>query len=89
MLYLHYCAPCRRIHILSGHRINCPACDATLAELKVAYTTYITWDTDERARYLEHCHDPASLAGLSTFYPHRKSSLPPAGTILCNQELLR
>lgn len=68
MLYIHYCADCRRIHILSGHRLICPACDKHLAELKVPYTTYITWNLKERSVFLTKCADPSSLARLSVIY---------------------
>lgn len=72
MLYIHYCSHCRRIHILSGHRTACPACDTILAELKVPYTTYITWGPNERASFLTRCHDPACLDKLSTIYTMHK-----------------
>ena len=72
MLYLHYCPVCTRIHILSGHRISCPACGNDIAELKVPYTTFTTWDSEERTRFLVRCRDSVSLSKLSTVYtPHK------------------
>lgn len=72
MLYLHYCPVCTRIHILSGHRTSCPACENVVAELKVPYTTYITWNAEERQNFLNRCKEPASLSRLSTVYTLHK-----------------
>ena len=32
MMYIHYCKYCRRIHILNGHKVYCPACSGQLKE---------------------------------------------------------
>lgn len=53
MMYLHYCRQCRRIHILSGHKPLCPACDTPLRELTVSFASYSNMNIKERGRLLE------------------------------------
>lgn len=53
MMYLHYCRQCRRIHILSGHKPLCPACDTPLKELAVSFADYSDMNIKERGRLLE------------------------------------
>lgn len=55
MMYLHYCKCCDRIHMLSGHKTDCPACGEPLAELPVSFLEYEEMTAAERARYQEHC----------------------------------
>ena len=55
MMYLHYCHRCNRIHILSGHKTICPACDHTLKELRLSFYEYENLGAGERALYLERC----------------------------------
>lgn len=64
MLYLHFCPSCQRIHILSGHRRACPACDCLIKELSVSYYTYIKYDIYQREQLLRECRSPASLSKL-------------------------
>ena len=26
MMYMHYCKPCHRVHMLNGHKMTCPKC---------------------------------------------------------------
>lgn len=61
MLYLHFCSKCNRIHILSGHRKQCPACDNRLTELSVSYKLYIEYSAEQRMRLLEACAKPYTL----------------------------
>lgn len=64
MLYLHFCPKCNRIHILSGHRKQCPACDNCITELSVSYKTYIEYNTRQRMLLLEECAKPYTLSEL-------------------------
>ena len=72
MLYLHYCNPCKRIHILSGHRPSCPACSHVLTELSVSYEHYIKLNRSERESLLIQCSDSSSLCQISTSYSARR-----------------
>ena len=71
MLYLHFCPFCKRIHILSGHRNVCPACDNKLTELSVSYDSYIRCEHKERELLLEQCHNPTSLQKIKSSYVSR------------------
>ncbi len=71
MLYLHFCSLCNRIHILSGHRRQCPACDNELVELSVPYEKYIKYTPNERKALLLQCTDSHSLIDLRTEYISR------------------
>lgn len=66
MLYLHFCQCCERIHILSGHRKQCPACDSLLTELSVPYEHYIHLNRDERMNLQHQCNNTQSLNELKT-----------------------
>ncbi len=71
MLYLHFCPFCQRIHILSGHRNICPACDNSITELSVSYDSYIRCERRERDILLEQCRNPVSLNKLTSSYVSR------------------
>ncbi len=71
MLYLHFCHPCERIHILSGHRLRCPACDGKLTELSVTYESYIRLSRNERLELQRQCGDPTALQKMQTLYTSR------------------
>ncbi len=57
MLYLHFCSFCQRIHILSGHRKQCPACDSALFEVPISYEQYINASLSERDRLKYICQN--------------------------------
>lgn len=71
MLYLHFCSLCSRIHILSGHRIQCPACDNRLSELSIPYEKYIKYNPSEREALLKECSNPHSLNKIELSYVAR------------------
>lgn len=74
MMYIHYCKYCRRIHILNGHKVYCPACSGKLTELGISYMKYVNLSKEERARLKEKCMDEKSLKELSVEYRmHRYS----------------
>ena len=58
MLYLHFCFRCNRLHLLSGHRTYCPACDTVLQELSVSYEQYIQMSASQRLYLLNQCSKP-------------------------------
>lgn len=68
MMYMHYCKQCHRIHMLNGHKMKCPRCQQTLAELRISYMDYVHMDIVERSTFLEQCSDPNLLQDLSTTY---------------------
>lgn len=72
MLYLHFCSSCNRIHILSGHRNFCPACDNVLCELSVPFEHYIKLTPKERQHFLERCANPAVLDKLRVVYVSKR-----------------
>ena len=74
MMYIHFCKNCNRLHILNGHKLVCPACDASLAELKMPYMEYIQMSPKEREELLLKCQDEAVLKSLSTKYRMYKYS---------------
>lgn len=76
MLYLHFCSKCNRIHILSGHRKQCPACDNRLSELSVSYEKYIKYSLSEREILLSNCINPLSLNKIALSYANRYISKP-------------
>ena len=47
MMYIHYCKYCRRIHILNGHKVYCPACSGKLTELGISYMKYVNLSKEE------------------------------------------
>lgn len=72
MLYLHFCSPCERIHILSGHRTKCPACDSNITELSVTYEKYMQLSRIQRKSLLEQCADPSALNLICNIYTARR-----------------
>ena len=84
MMYIHYCKYCRRIHILNGHKVYCPACSGKLTELGISYMKYVNLSKTERGLLKEKCADEKGLKELSVEYRmHRYSkwfkNLPAAG----------
>ena len=76
MMYTHYCKYCRRIHILNGHKIYCPACSGKLTELNISYLKYSNMPKSERIALREKCADEKKLKELSVEYKmHRYSKL--------------
>lgn len=53
MMYIHYCKTCLRLHILNGHKTDCPACQTPLTELKLSYLSYVEMDYAEREKLLD------------------------------------
>ncbi len=53
MMYIHYCANCRHIHMLNGHKTLCPACTKMLQELEISYLEYVNLPSEERKKLLE------------------------------------
>lgn len=74
MMYVHFCKPCNRIHILNGHKQECPRCSNTLFELKLSYLDYTDLNMEERRRFLEKLGDPKQLQEFSTVYRMYKYS---------------
>lgn len=74
MMYMHYCKHCHRIHMLNGHKINCPKCAQSLVELRTPYMTYVNMDMEERNAYKELCRDEDKLRELTTTYRMYKYS---------------
>ncbi len=72
MLYLHFCLSCERIHILSGHRVKCPACDSTVTELSVTYEKYIKLSKAQRESLIAQCSDPTYLSHICKIYVARR-----------------
>ena len=87
MMYIHYCKYCRRIHILNGHKLYCPACSGKLSELDISYMKYVNLTREERRALKEKCADERLLRELSAEYPRRGGArwfqhaepVPPAG----------
>lgn len=74
MMYIHYCRACSHIHILNGHKMNCPRCDGPLTELLISYLEYVNLSQQERDEFLEKCRDGEQLKSLSTTYRMYKYS---------------
>lgn len=74
MMYIHYCAACNRIHMLNGHKQHCPRCEQQLAELKIDYLTYASYDDEKRSELLLACAKPEQLEQLKTTYRMYKYS---------------
>ena len=74
MMYLHFCKNCNRIHMLNGHKLNCPKCDNSLKELQMPYLDYICMTDIERKLFVELCNNDNSLKELSTTYRMYKYS---------------
>ena len=71
MMYIHYCKYCRRIHILNGHKLYCPACSGKLSELNISYMKYVNLTREERHALKEKCADEKNLRELSVEYRRR------------------
>lgn len=74
MMYLHFCKTCNRIHMLNGHKQNCPKCDKPLKELQMSYLDYICLTDTERNLFIELCNNETSLKEISTTYRMYKYS---------------
>jgi len=74
MMYLHFCKNCNRIHILNGHKMNCPKCNNALIELQMSYLDYVTLTNTERNLFIELCNNENSLKEISTTYRMYKYS---------------
>jgi len=68
MMYMHYCKHCQKVHILNGHKTNCPKCDGALSELQVSYLDYIQMTKAERKCFEQNLTDPSKLARIATTY---------------------
>lgn len=55
MMYIHYCRHCDRIHMLSGHKTDCPACGKALSERTLSFLEYESMSAEERLLYQENC----------------------------------
>ncbi len=60
--------------MLNGHKQICPACDASLYEMKISYLEFVNLTRDERAVLLESCKDEETLQNISTTYKMFKYS---------------
>lgn len=74
MMYMHFCKPCNRIHMLNGHKQTCPKCNGLITELRIPYMTFVSMDMDERAAFKALCNDDEELKKLSTTYRMYKYS---------------
>ncbi len=74
MIYMHYCPKCEFIHMLSGHRMECPGCNEKLTELKLDYMEYYQMNLQERSALQEKCKDPKQLQELQYVYKKHKFS---------------
>ncbi|MBR6769941.1 MAG: hypothetical protein IKM28_01615 [Lachnospiraceae bacterium] len=74
MMYMHYCKPCHRVHMLNGHKLNCPKCSGPITELRIPYMEYVSMDMSEREAFKSRCADEEQLQELSTTYRMYKYS---------------
>ncbi len=74
MMYMHYCKRCQKVHMLNGHKMSCPRCDAPLTELRISYLDYTNMSKEERASFDIRLENPDNLAKLSTTYRMYKYS---------------
>lgn len=74
MMYIHFCNQCSRFHILNGHKLNCPACNNSLTEMRMPYMDYINMTAGERETLAEQCKNETTLQKLSTTYRMYKYS---------------
>lgn len=74
MMYIHYCKTCNYIHMLNGHKTECPRCENKLTELKTTYFDYVDMGGKEREILLSQCADPEQLKEISTVYRMMKYS---------------
>lgn len=68
MMYMHFCKRCNRIHILNGHKINCPGCSETLVELAISFHEFSDMNAQQRADYQTRLGDEQQLAQLQCVY---------------------
>ena len=68
MMYMHYCKRCHHVHMLNGHRRECPNCNGSITELKIPYMDYVSMDRDARELFLVRLEDDVQLKCLSTTY---------------------
>ncbi|HOO79385.1 MAG TPA: hypothetical protein PLZ77_01330 [Lachnospiraceae bacterium] len=74
MIYMHYCSKCKFLHMLSGHRTDCPGCGGTITELKIKYSDYLDMNLKEREDFLKKCQSPDSLQEITYVYKKHKFS---------------
>ncbi|MBE5894351.1 MAG: hypothetical protein E7285_01625 [Lachnospiraceae bacterium] len=74
MIYMHYCKKCDYLHMLSGHRTNCPGCNDTLTELKISYMDYYKMDLKEREALAANCRNEDFLKKSAYVYKKHKFS---------------
>ena len=74
MMYMHYCHNCNRIHMLNGHKTNCPKCSSSLTELQISYLEYVEMTVEERESFKSQCRNEKQLKSLSTTYRMHKYS---------------
>lgn len=74
MMYMHYCKPCHRIHMLNGHKMICPKCGESITELRIPYMEYVSMDMAEREVFKARCYDEDQLKELRTTYRMYKYS---------------
>lgn len=74
MIYVHYCEECDFLHLLSGHRTNCPGCGRPIAELKISYQEYFAMNAEQRDDFLEKCGNPNELEKMTFCYKKHKFS---------------
>lgn len=74
MMYMHYCKPCHRVHMLNGHKMTCPKCGESITELRIPYMEYVKMDMEEREAFKAKCFDENQLKQLSTTYRMYKYS---------------
>ncbi len=67
MMYIHYCKHCDRIHMLSGHKSDCPACDKQLVELPVSFLEYQSMNEAARQLLRAQCRMQENRSAL----PHK------------------
>ena len=68
MMYMHYCKRCHHVHMLNGHRRECPNCNESITELKIPYMDYVSMNRDARELFLVRLEDEVQLKCLSTTY---------------------
>ncbi len=74
MMYMHYCKRCQKVHMLNGHKMSCPRCNAPLTELQISYLEYTDMSKEERVSFETHLKEPEYLSRLSTTYRMYKYS---------------
>lgn len=74
MMYMHYCKRCQKVHMLNGHKMSCPRCNAPLTELQISYLDYTDMSKEERTAFEVRLKDFEYLSKLSTTYRMYKYS---------------